>query len=73
MAVAAAAWFSVVVASASCAWELAVSGTVAINFALPAMISVHAFIGIGEAVITTLVVGFILKTRPDLIYGINGV
>jgi len=29
---------------------------------------VHAVIGIGEAVITTLVVSFILKIRPDLIY-----
>ena len=63
-----AAWFSVVIASSFCAIELAISGTVPLNVVLPAMISVHILIGIGEAIITYLVVGFILKTRPDLLY-----
>ena len=64
-----AAWFSVVIASSVCAIELAISGTVPIGKALPAMAGVHAIIGIGEAIITSIVVGFVLKVRPDLIYG----
>ena len=35
--------------------------------ALPAMLGVHALIGIGEAVITVAAVGAVLATRPDLI------
>ena len=62
------AWLSVVVASSFCAFELAISGTSPLNVALPAMIGVHAVIGVGEAIITCLVVGFVLKVRPDLIY-----
>lgn len=66
--VAVAAWFSVVLASAACAVELAISGTSPLKIALPAMVSVHMLIGIGEAIISCLVVGFVLRTRPDLIY-----
>jgi len=63
-----ASWLSVVLASSFCAFELALSGTSPLKIALPAMVFVHMFIGIGEALITCLVVAFILKTRPDLIY-----
>lgn len=65
-----ASWFSVVLASSACAVELAISGTSPLEIALPAMLLVHMFIGIGEAVISVLVVSFVLKTRPDLIYNI---
>jgi cobalt/nickel transport system permease protein len=70
-AVAAAAWLSVMLASAVCAFELALSGTSPIRIALPAMAGVHALIGVGEAVITTLVVSFVLRTRPDLVQDWN--
>ena len=63
-----ASWFSVTLASAFCAFELAISGTSPLRIVLPAMLFVHIFIGIGEALITTLVLNFILKVRPDLIY-----
>ena len=63
-----AAWASVVVASSACAVELAISGTSPLRAALPAMAGVHALIGIGEAIITCLIIGFVLKVRPDLIY-----
>ncbi len=63
-----ASWFSVVLASIVCALELALSGTSPLNIALPAMVGVHILIGIGEAIITCLVVGFVLKVRPDLIF-----
>lgn len=63
-----AAWLSVVVASGVCALELAISGTSPLKIALPAMVGVHMLIGLGEAVITCLVIGFIMKARPDLVY-----
>jgi cobalt/nickel transport system permease protein len=66
-AVAVASWLSVVLASAACAAELAVSGTVPLGVALPAMTSVHMIIGIGEALITSTVVATVLATRPDLV------
>jgi cobalt/nickel transport system permease protein len=36
---------------------------------LTAMLGWHTVIGIGEAVITMLVVGTVTATRPDLVYG----
>lgn len=72
IATAIAAWFSVVLASSFCAVELAISGTSPLKIVLPAMAAVHAIIGVGEAVITVLVVSFVLKVRPDLIYGGQG-
>lgn len=67
-ATAIASWLSIVAASIACAMELAASGTSSLNIVLPAMAGVHALIGIGEAVITGLVISFVLKVRPDLIY-----
>jgi len=63
-----AAWTSVVLASSVCALQLAISGTLPLRLVLPAMVLVHALIGIGEAIISVLVIGFVLKTRPDLVY-----
>ena len=54
-------------ASGAAAVELAVSGTSPWSVTLPAMLGVHALIGIGEAMITTLVVGVVLAVRPDLV------
>ena len=66
-----ASWFSVMLASGFCAVELALSGTSPLAVVLPAMLGIHAFIGVGEAAITTLIIGFILKVRPDLLYGLS--
>jgi cobalt/nickel transport system permease protein len=63
------AWFSVVAGATACALELAASGTVPLGTVLPAMLGVHAIIGIGEAVITVAAVSAVLATRPDLIHG----
>ncbi len=48
------------------------AGTFSFNQVLAAMVGVHAFIGIGEAVITALVISAILAVRPDLVYGARG-
>lgn len=63
-----AAWTSVFVASLLTAVQLALSGTVPLNVAIPAMSFWHVMIGIGEALITVAAVAYILRTRPDLIY-----
>ncbi len=62
-----AAWLSVVTASVACAVELAISGTVPLGVALPAMAGVHALIGIGEGAITVAVLSLIMATRADLL------
>lgn len=68
VAIAFASWLSTVLASVACAGELAISGTASWRLAFPAMTGVHALIGAGEAVITTLVVVGILRTRPELVH-----
>jgi cobalt/nickel transport system permease protein len=62
-----AAWFSVVIASACAAAELAISGTSPLGVAMPAMVGTHALIGIGEGAITAIVLSFVLATRRDLL------
>ncbi|GAB4146846.1 MAG: energy-coupling factor ABC transporter permease [Cyanobacteria bacterium J069] len=63
-----AAWVSVVVAAVICAFQLAVSGTVPINVALPSMLGWHVPIGIGEALITVAAVSYIWRTRAELLF-----
>jgi cobalt/nickel transport system permease protein len=63
-----AAWVSVMLAAACCAFELAFSGTVPLPVALAAILGWHMFIGMGEALITVATVTFIARTRPDLFY-----
>lgn len=47
---------SVLAGAAACSIEVAISGTVDFNKVMPAMISVHTLIGLGEAVVTIAVV-----------------
>ncbi|MDN5375228.1 MAG: cobalt/nickel transport system permease protein [Thermacetogenium sp.] len=63
-----ASWVSVVLASAACAVELAISGMAPFNAVFPAMLGWHVLIGIGEAVITTAVVSYLTQVRPDLVH-----
>jgi cobalt/nickel transport system permease protein len=65
--VAVASWLSVMLASGAASVELAVSGTTPLSVTLPAMLGVHAIIGIGEAFVTVLVVSVVLTVRPDLV------
>lgn len=63
-----AAWVSVMVAAVIVAFQLALSGTVPLGVALTAMVFWHSLIGVGEALITVVVVGFVWQTRPDLLF-----
>jgi len=64
----AAAWASVQVAALCASLELALSGTSPLQVALPAMMGVHALIGIGEGIITVAAITFVTATRRDLLH-----
>jgi len=61
------AWLSVMAAAVATSLELSASGTSPLNIVLPAMLSVHALIGVGEAIITAGALVLIDSTRPDLL------
>ena len=65
-AAAIAAWVSVVAGAVAMALQLGASEVVPLQIALPAMVGVHALIGIGEALITVAALAFIGVTRADL-------
>lgn len=66
LAVAFGSWCSVMAAAAACAWELGWSGK-PLGMVLPAMLGVHAIIGLGEALITASALSLVLTARPDLV------
>ncbi len=65
--VAVAAWLSVMAGALFTALQLWLSGTSQLQIVIPAMMGVHALIGIGEALITVFALAFIFQTRPDLL------
>jgi cobalt/nickel transport system permease protein len=67
IAIATASWFSVVLASLFAALELGISGTYEMGITIKAMVFVHMIIGIGEAIITTAIIAFVDRIRPELI------
>jgi cobalt/nickel transport system permease protein len=67
VAVAVAAWGATILAAIVVAGELAFSGVVPWGVAVLAMGAVHALIGVGEALITALVVLAVQRTRPELL------
>lgn len=62
-----AGWFGVVAAASACAAQLAISGTIPLEVVFPAMVAVHALIGVGEGLITALALGAVRASRPDLL------
>lgn len=66
-----AAWLSVILAAGAFAVELSAGGRGVFLPVLGWMAMVHAAIGLGEALITGVVVRFVLLTRPDLIHHID--
>jgi cobalt/nickel transport system permease protein len=73
-ALAFAAWCSTIAAAAACAMELAASGAQPLSVVLPAMLKVHALIGIGEALITVAVVALVKQlahiSRRTTLFGV---
>jgi cobalt/nickel transport system permease protein len=66
-----AAWCGTVLASISCAGEIALSGTAPWHLVFPAMANVHMLIGVGEGLATGLIVLAVLRRRPQLVAGAN--
>jgi cobalt/nickel transport system permease protein len=62
-----AAWISVMAGALATSLQLWLSGTSSLAIVVPAMLGVHALIGIGEALITVAAMAFIMQTRPDLL------
>jgi cobalt/nickel transport system permease protein len=75
IAAAVGAFVSVPVAALGFTLLFAVGGTapVAVATVAKAMVGWHLVIGIGEALITFLVVGAVVTVRPDLVYGARSV
>jgi cobalt/nickel transport system permease protein len=61
------AWISVVLSAIATSVELAISGTSPLSLTLPAMTGIHALIGIGEGLVTAVVLSAILAARADLL------
>ena len=73
-----AAWISVLLASFGCSMELAAAGTIAFSHVTPAMLGVHAVIGLGEALVTVALVSLLdapalqaTECRKNFIPGIS--
>jgi cobalt/nickel transport system permease protein len=62
-----AAWLATIAAALFTSLQLWLSSTSRLEIVVPTMLGVHAFIGIGEAVITVAAIAFIERTRPDLL------
>ncbi|HET7542282.1 MAG TPA: energy-coupling factor ABC transporter permease [Polyangiaceae bacterium] len=65
--VAFAGWCATLASASSCAGQLALSGTAPLFVLIPSMLGVHALVGVGEAVISALVVATVLRFRPELL------
>ena len=61
------AWVSVEASALTTGLMLVASDTSPFDVVMPAMLGVHALIGIGEGLITAAALGFIAATRPDLL------
>lgn len=66
-----AAWLSTVMAAMafSIEWLFGASAPVPFDTVFAAMVGVHLLIGVGEGVLSAMVVGAVMATRPDLVYG----
>lgn len=63
------AWFSVQIGAVLCSLELCAGGDFRFTPTLAVMLLFHSLIGLGESLATGLAMAWILRVRPDLIYG----
>jgi cobalt/nickel transport system permease protein len=66
-----AAFLSVPLAALGFVLQFAIGGTadVSLTAVTLAMVGTHLLIGVGEGILTGLVVGAVMRSRPDLVYG----
>jgi cobalt/nickel transport system permease protein len=60
-------YISIVLAALVCGIELGISQVVPFSVGIPAMVYWHLLIGIGEAIISALIIYYILRVKPTLI------
>ncbi|MFW9896784.1 MAG: energy-coupling factor ABC transporter permease [Candidatus Thorarchaeota archaeon] len=60
-------YIAVILASLVCGIELGLSGIIPFVIAIPAMVFWHIFIAIGESVISSLIIFYIYKVKPEFI------
>jgi cobalt/nickel transport system permease protein len=65
------AWLATIAAALLASLQLWLSGTTQLEIVIPAMLGVHALIGIGEALITLAALAFIEQSRPDILNSEN--
>ncbi|WP_418790671.1 energy-coupling factor ABC transporter permease [Phosphitispora sp. TUW77] len=63
-----ASWVSTVAASVAGTLLIVFSGYIALNIALPAMLGWHMLIGIGEGLITSVVVAYLAQVKSELVF-----
>ena len=68
LAVLAASWFSVFAAAIATSLELAISGTIGFLPVLYSMVSTHALIGVGEGLITIVILSYFYHRNLDISY-----
>ncbi len=61
------AYISIVLAALAAAIEVGLSGSIPMEIIVPTMVFWYLIIGIGEAVISALIVLYVYKVKPDLI------
>jgi cobalt/nickel transport system permease protein len=61
------AWIATMAAALVTSLQLWLSGTTRLEIVLPAMLGVHALIGVGEGLITVAALTYIEQTRPDVL------
>lgn len=59
-------YISIVLAALICGLEIGISGIISIDIAVQAMVYWHLLIGIGEAVISALIIYYITVTKPEI-------
>lgn len=62
-----ASWLSIMAAALVTSLLLGFSGTLSFRLVVPAMLGIHAFIGVGEALISVAALSFIMRARPALL------
>jgi len=60
-------YIAIILASFICGIELGIAGAVPIEIAIPTMVYWHLLIGIGEALISALIIFYIYRVKPDFI------
>ena len=60
-------YIAIVLAAFVCAVEISIGGAIPMNIIVPAMVFWHLIIGIGEAIISALIVWFVFKAKPEII------